>query len=161
MQRGRLLCGLVASLMICGPVPAGFCEDAATTAPAPVAGGYASPVDSTDASAHLHYASILFYKARLALAEDEPTGRALFQEVEAELQLASTLSHAISDQVSRSLLRSQCAFLRGDLSLYITGDPEKAQAYYQESLRNFPDHAGAAGALERLGVSPHARDRSD
>jgi hypothetical protein len=145
-------------LVTLGVAPVGAAAEesvgAAAQEPAPSAGPLTSPagIQSEDPSAHLQYASILFYRGRQLLSPlgDREAALAVFRVVEAELLEARRLSEQHPDGVERRLLRSQCAFLLGDLHFFVFEDHALAQAFYQESLEQFPDHAGALEALKRF-----------
>jgi len=110
-----------------------------------------SVVTSQDPSAHLNYASILFYKGRRLLQSGDHEGsEAVFKEVEQELLLAARLSDNDTEDLRRRLLKSQCAFLLGDVYLFVFKDRQKAKAAYQDSLGHFPEHDGAREALKRF-----------
>ncbi len=146
---------LVAGTLCCVGIfhPAiGWSEEPAT--PAPAASDYVSPVTSQDAAAHLNYASILFYKAGAMLSQDPQSGQRLFREVGDELQMAMTLSESAPNDMSRSLLRSQAEFLLGELAFHVLHNREQAKQYYQASLKDFANHAGAAAALIKLEAAP-------
>jgi hypothetical protein len=115
------------------------------------AGKVVQGINSADPSAHLNYASILFYKGRQEMASgDQGMSTETFKEMEAELLLALQLSESQPDGLERRLLRSQCAFLLGDLQLFIFKDSQKAKTFYQQAVEQFPDHQGAVAALKRL-----------
>ena len=48
------------------------------------------------------------------------------------------------------LLRSQCAFLLGDVTLHVFNRKDEAKRFYEQALREFPEHDGALTALARL-----------
>ena len=150
MVHMRLLTGMIAGLGLIGPV-IGWCEEPAT--PAPAADGYVSPVTSQDGAAHLNYASILFYKAGATLQQDPQTGQRLFGEVEAELQMALSLSEAAPDDVARSLLRSQTSYLLGELAFHVHHDKAKAKVLYQDALKYYAGHGAAAASMIKLEVA--------
>ena len=108
-------------------------------------------IRSEDSAVHLNYATILFYKGRGQMGQGETdAAKTTFQEAEAELNLAMTLSERDTDDQRRQLLRSQAAFLLGDLHFFVFKDRDKAKAFYQESIKNFPEHSGAVEALKRF-----------
>ena len=119
----------------------------------PQGGGFAEEGESDDASVHLNFASILFYKGRRLLQTGDATaGGAVFKVIEQELQLALQLSEHDPNERRRQLLRSQSAYLLGDVNLFVFKDHEKAKAFYEEALRYFPEHDGAIEALKRFGA---------
>ena len=124
-----------------------------SSAPASGAAAAAAPatIQSDDASVHLTYASILFYKGRSLLqAGDREHAERVFKTVEAELRDALRLSEHDEDAQRRGLLRSQSAFLMGDLYFFVFNDAATAKAFYQESLQDFPEHEGAREALKQF-----------
>ncbi len=149
--RIRLLAGIIFCSGAFNPA-IGWGEEPA--APAPAVSDYVSPVSSQDAAAHLNYASILFYKAGAMLSQDPQTGQRLFREVGDELQMAMAFSESAPNDMSRSLLRSQAEFLLGELAFHVLHNKEKAKQHYQNSLKDFANHAGAAAALIKLEAAP-------
>ena len=108
-------------------------------------------IRSEDPAVHLNYATILFYKGKGQMGQGQAdAAKVTFQEVETELNLAMTLSEQDADDQRRQLLRSQAAFLLGDLNFFVFKDRDKAKAFYQESIKNFPEHSGAVEALKRF-----------
>ena len=105
--------------------------------------------DSQDAGARLTYASLLFYRDLNLLRDGKPPAE-LFAEVEQELSMVIRLSGAEAQEPGRSLLRSQAAYMLGDVYLYVKKDPVKAKAFYLQAVRYVPEHAAAAAALKRM-----------
>ena len=79
-----------------------------------------------------------------------PDAEAVFREVERELDSAIKLSDRDTDDTRRRLLRGQSAFLLGELYVNVFNDRAKAKAFYQDALRDVPDHDGALEALKRF-----------
>jgi hypothetical protein len=116
-----------------------------------LSGAAGAEIQSDDPAVHLNYATILFYKGRGQLGQGQAEAATVtFQEMEAELTLAMTLSEQDADSQRRQLLRSQTAFLLGDLHFFVFKDRDKAKAFYEESVKNFPEHHGAVEALKRF-----------
>jgi len=116
-----------------------------------LSGSVLAEIQSEDPAVHLNYATILFYKGRGQMGQGETdAAKATFREVQAELELAMKLSEQDPDDMRRQLLRSQAAFLLGDVSLFVLKDRDKAKAFYEESIKHFPQHAGAVEALKRF-----------
>lgn len=104
-----------------------------------------------DPAACLDYATILFYKARDLMAEGKrDEAQAVFMEVGQALRAVLQRAESRPESVGRALVRSQAAFMLGDLSLYVFQDPAGAKTFYEQSLRDITDHAGARRALDRL-----------
>ncbi len=112
---------------------------------------HAEAPTSQDPAAHLNYASVMFYKGvGLLQAGKADESRAVFQAVEAELRLAMELSEPKRAEPDTRLLRSQCAFLLGEVTLNVLNDRDAAKAHYEEALREYPEHDGALRALAGL-----------
>lgn len=109
----------------------------------------AAIADSQDAGERLTYASLLFYRDLASLRDSAPSA-ALFQEVEQELQMVIRLSAADANERRRNLLRSQAAYMLGDVWRYVKKDPAKAKAFYRQAVRYVPEHTAANEALKRL-----------
>ncbi len=122
---------------------------------------FVSAIDSQDPSAHLTYASILFYKGLgLLQSGKSEEGQAVFHTIEGELLLALKLSEPNRDAPDVKLVRSQSAFLLGEVTLNVFKDNAKAKQFYEQALREYPEHDGATRALARLlfaGTQPAQR----
>ncbi|MBI4004447.1 MAG: hypothetical protein HY353_05435 [Candidatus Omnitrophica bacterium] len=130
-------------MRMCAAVVVGAC--------ALLTGTAGAEIHSDDPAVHLNYATILFYKGRGQMGQGQADAATVtFQEMEAELNLAMTLSERDADDQRRQLLRSQTAFLLGDLHFFVFKERDKAKAFYEESIKNFPEHHGAAEALKRF-----------
>ena len=108
-------------------------------------------IDSRDATTHLTFATILFYRGLRLMRTGEPeAARVVFFAIEKELLMASRLADTDQDDRRRGLVKSQCAYLLGDLAAFVLVDKDKAKAFYQEALTYFPEHDGAREALKHL-----------
>ena len=120
-----------------------------------------SELSNEDAGACLSYATILFYKSRDLMTQGKSEeAQAVFMEVNQALQTALQRSESGADTLSRALVRSQVAFMLGDLSFYVFKDPMRAKAFYEQSVHAIADHAGARRALERLAKLPVVGNQS-
>ena len=106
--------------------------------------------DPHDPEIRLNYASIRFYRARRLLLTDIPAAQLEFKGIEGQLIAALQLSEADEAHPGKQLLRSQSAFMLGDLYWYIFHDSARAKTMYQDALRYFPEHDGASEALKRI-----------
>jgi hypothetical protein len=152
MPRLRLAAALGLAALI-QPHPVLAAKTPAGDAELPVSEG--SPC-SQDAAEQLNYASILFYKARRVLTTDRAAGEAIFREVEAALRRALELAAAQPDTLSRALLQSQCAYMLGDIALFVRRDADSAMESYRLALQHYPEHDGAEQAMQWLKSSKPA-----
>ena len=110
-----------------------------------------SDIHSEDPSVYLNYATVEFYNGQQLLrGGKDQEAKAVFRNAEQALQLALQLSESDQDSVRRSLVRSQSSYLLGDLSFCVFGDKAKAKTFYEDALRECPQHAAAIAALARV-----------
>ena len=139
---------LLAALMAGGLPSHAHAGAPEATPPSPA---FVSTLTSQDAAVHLTYASILFYTGLgLLQAGKAEEGKAVFQTVNGELRLALQLSESRRTESDVKLVRSQCAFLLGEVTFNVLNAPASAQAFYEQALREYPEHDGATRALARL-----------
>jgi len=154
------------AVMACGllvGVEAGWAQDGRTARPlellrqGEVEQGTTAPdaaksiAGSADAGAHLAYATIVFYRAHTMFQFGKrKESEQLFRDIVLELTKAIELSAQDADAVSRNLVRSQSAYLLGDISSYVFSDPTAAKAFYEEALRYFPAHSAAEISLKTV-----------
>jgi len=163
MRIRRLVWGTLLMLLSLGCPHHAFSDEAVAPEPqtltllkeAHVTDGVAPPTDaqgivSEDPSVHLNYATILFYKGLGLWRSDQTAGEAILKGVERELTSAIRLSASDTDEPRRNLLRSQCAYLLGDLYTFAFKEPAHAKAFYQQAVRYFPEHTAAVAALKRF-----------
>ena len=165
--RNRQMMGvMIAAIAACSPISAAAESSAESpqSAAAPSASAPATPavalpksideLPNESAAVCLDYATILFYKARALLFQGKgDEAKAEFQNVGDALRAAMKRSEHDPDNVARALVRSQAAFMLGDLSFFVFKDRDGAKALYEESLHAISDHAGAQAALSRLSAS--------
>ena len=118
-------------------------------------------VQSENPFAYLNDASILFYKGiDLLQSGHRVEAETVFRTIETELLQAMRLSEPNQTNADIKELRSQCAFLLGELQLYVWNDTKKAKGFYEEALRYFPQHDGAIRALASV-VFPEVPQRQE
>ena len=64
-----------------------------------------------------------------------------------------TLSEPTQEASDVKLVRSQCTFLLGEVTLNVFKDRAEAKQFYEQALREYPEHDGATRALARLLLS--------
>ena len=117
----------------------------------PAAGDASDPGVLSDPHALLTYGSVLFYEGQTLMRGEHPSDAApVFRKAEDALVRAIRASDGQADSLSWRLLRGQCAYLLGDLNVYVFNDPAVAKALYEQTLRYVPMHAPAQGAVARM-----------
>ena len=117
----------------------------------PAAGDASDPGVLSDPHALLTYGSVLFYEGQAVLRGAHPAdAEPVFRRAEDALVRAVRASDGQADSPSWRLLRGQCAYLLGDLNVYVFNDPAVAKALYEQTLRYVPTHAPAQGAVARM-----------
>ena len=136
--------------------PAVGSEDASTqVAAANVLPQAASDIHSDDPSVYLTYATIQFYNGQQLLRGGKnEEAQAVFRNVEQALHSALQRSEADQDLLRRSLVRSQSSYLLGDLNSFVFSEKDKAKTFYEDALRECPQHAAAGAALGRILIPP-------
>ena len=110
-----------------------------------------SDIHSEDPSVYLNYATVEFYNGQQLLrGGKDQEAKVVFRNAEQALQLALKLSESDQDSVRRSLVRSQSSYLLGDLNFFVLDDKAKAKTFYEDALRECPQHAAASAALMRV-----------
>lgn len=150
----RTLLWLIALVVL--RAPAVGSEDASIQpAAAHVLPQASSGIHSDDAAVYLAYATIQFYNGqqllRVGKSEEAQT---VFRNAEQALQSALQHSEADQDPLRRSLVRSQSSYLLGDLNFFVFSEIDKAKTFYEEALRECPQHAAAVAALGRMLIPP-------
>jgi len=110
-----------------------------------------SDIHSEDPSVYLNYATIVFYNGQQILRSGKrEEAQVVFRMAEEALHAAPRLTETDHNQLRRSLLRSQASFLLGELNFFVFNDKEKAKAFYEDALRECPQHAAAVAALAKV-----------
>ena len=141
MRRGRLALGAWA-------VGVGLCAGVSGAEDAPAPHGDEA-AQSGDPGRQLTYASVMFYEAKSLLGNDREQGLAMFRQIERLLNEALRLTEQ-GGGPGTNVLRSQSAFMLGQIYQNVFQNPGTAEQQYLAALAAFPGHFGAAQALGKL-----------